>query len=120
MEDMRPAELESIFALSAPTLSPDGSRAVVAATRVSFTSDSYVGQLWEVPVVGGPRRRLTRGIHDFAPQFSPDGAAIAFLREVDGRPQLAVVEASGGEPRVLTDATAHWRVSRPPRRTRGW
>lgn len=104
MEDMRPAELESIFALSAPTLSPDGSRAVVAATRVSFTSDSYVGQLWEVPVVGGPRRRLTRGIHDFAPQFSPDGAAIAFLREVDGRPQLAVVEASGGEPRVLTDA----------------
>lgn len=51
-----------------------------------------------------PPRPITRGTEDSAPQFSPDGAWLAFLRALEGTPQLAVVEADGGEPRILTDA----------------
>ncbi|MDO5091884.1 MAG: S9 family peptidase [Propionibacteriaceae bacterium] len=58
-----------------------------------------------MPTSGAERPRpITRGTTDSAPQFSPDGAWLAFLRGVSGSPQLAVVEADGGEPRILTDA----------------
>ena len=102
---MRPDQLETLVTVSAPTLSPDGATAVVAASRPSFAADGYVGQLWSFDTTGtAPPRRLTRGQADTAPQISPDGALLAFLRRVDGTSQLAIVEAGGGEPRVLTDA----------------
>nr|WP_217500980.1 S9 family peptidase [Arthrobacter sp. C9C5] len=92
--------------VSAPAVHPDGSRAVVAVVRPDFDADAYVGQLWNVPVDPALRpRRLTRGFRDTAPDFSPDGQVLGFLRaEAGGKPQLHVVEASGGEPVVLTDA----------------
>ncbi len=50
-------------------------------------------------------RRLTRGFRDTAPDFSPDGRILGFLRAAaGGKPQLYVVEATGGEPQPLTDA----------------
>jgi dipeptidyl aminopeptidase/acylaminoacyl peptidase len=102
---MRPEDLDLIRSLSAPTLHPDGDRCAVAVTRPDFRADAAVGQLWEVPLKGGAMRLLTRGFRDTAPQYSPDGAALAFLRaEPGGKPQLALVDARGGEPRVLTDA----------------
>ena len=102
---MRPDQLDALVTLSAPTLSPDGATAVVAATQPSFEADAYVGQLWRFDTTGeAPPRRITRGRLDTAPQFSPDGATLAFLRAVEGTPQLAVVEADGGEPQILTDA----------------
>lgn len=73
-------------------------------TRPDYDADAYVGQLWEVPVTGSAPRRLTRGFRDTAPKFSPDGAAIAFLRaEQGGKPQLFVVDSRGGEPEQLTN-----------------
>ena len=103
---MKPAQLELVTTVSRPSLSPDGRRAVVAASRASFATDGYTGQLWVVDTSGAePPRRLTRGMGDAAPSFSPDGTLLAFLRrDAKGRPQLAVVDARGGEPRVLTDA----------------
>ena len=102
---MKPTQLELLTTVSAPALAPDGSAAIVAACRPSFAADAAVGQLWLVdPAAAAPPRRLTRGVRDTAPQYSPDGSAVAFLRADDkGRPQLAVVDARGGEPRVLTD-----------------
>lgn len=80
---------------------------MVSASRPSFASDSYVGQLWLLELDGSaPPRRLTRGESDSGPRYSPDGTWIAFLRaDSKGVAQLAVVEAAGGEPRVLTDRT---------------
>lgn len=79
---------------------------MVSVIRPDFDADSYVGQLWTVPM--DPEklpRRLTRGFRDAAPAFSPDGLVLAFLRATPGgKPQLYVVEAGGGEPQVLTDA----------------
>lgn len=102
---MRPDQIDTLVSLSAPTLSPDGEIAVVSASRPRFESDSYSGQLWRIDTAGrAAPRRLTRGQSDTSPRFSPDGALLAFLRTVEGKPQLAVVEADGGEPRILTDA----------------
>ncbi len=103
---MTPDKLELITTLSRPSLGPDGRYAVVAMSRPSFDTDSYTGQLWLVDTAGTEQpRRLTRGTADAAPRVSPDGALIAFLRrDGKGRPQLAVMDARGGEPLLLTDA----------------
>ncbi|MEK0156814.1 S9 family peptidase [Arthrobacter oryzae] len=103
---MKPEHLPLLKSVSAPAVHPDGTRAVVSVIRPDFDADSYVGQLWTVPL--DPEklpRRLTRGFRDTAPAFSPDGLVLAFLRATaGGKPQLYVVEAAGGEPQVLTNA----------------
>jgi dipeptidyl aminopeptidase/acylaminoacyl peptidase len=101
-----PADLSLLHAPGTPALAPDGSFAVVARTAPDLDSDEYTGQLWRVATDGSaPPVRLTRGHRDADPQVSPDGRWVAFLRaEAKGRPQLHVVEATGGEPVRLTDA----------------
>ncbi|WP_427017776.1 S9 family peptidase [Pseudarthrobacter sp. P1] len=102
---MKVEHLPLLTSVSAPTVHPDASRAVVSATRADFAADAYVGQLWSVPLDGSaPPRRITRGFRDTAPRFSPDGRVLAFLRsEPAGRAQLCIVDAAGGEPTVITD-----------------
>lgn len=113
---MKSEHLPLLNSVSAPAVHPDGSRAVVSVLRPDFDADAYVGQLWTVPLGQDPThpdfndpdqrpRRLTRGFRDTAPDFSPDGRALGFLRAAaDGKPQLFVVEAAGGEPQLLTAA----------------
>ncbi|WP_346958066.1 S9 family peptidase [uncultured Arthrobacter sp.] len=103
---MKSEHLPLLKSVSVPAVHPDGSRAVVSVVRPDFDADAYVGQLWSVPVDPALRpRRLTRGFRDTAPGFSPDGQVLGFLRAAaGGKPQLHVVEASGGEPVPLTDA----------------
>lgn len=101
---MKPDTLNLLNSVSTPSLHPDGQRCIVSVTRPDFDADAYVGQLWEVPLDGGPPRRLTRGFRDTAPQFAPDGRSAAFLRaEQGGKPQLFIVDSRGGEPRQITD-----------------
>ncbi len=101
---MKPSDLDLLNSVSEPSLSPDGTRTVVSVQRPDFAADSYVGQLWSIGLDGSAPRRLTRGFSDSAPQFSPDGSVIAFLRSAPGgRPQLYAVPAEGGEPVQLTD-----------------
>ena len=103
---MRSEDIALFNSLSGPTLHPDGSRAAVSVTRPDFATDSYVGQLWEVPLDdGGAPRRLTRGFRDSAPAYSPDGSGLAFLRAAapGERPQLMVVDSRGGEPVAVTE-----------------
>ena len=103
---MKSEHLPLLNSVSAPAVHPDGARAVVSVLRPDFDADAYVGQLWEVPLLPGqPPRRLTRGFRDAAPDFSPDGHVLAFLRAAaGGKPQLHIVEAAGGEPQPVTDA----------------
>ncbi|OFI37988.1 peptidase S9 [Arthrobacter sp. SW1] len=102
---MKAEQLPLLNSVSAPAVHPDASRAVVSVTRPDFDADAYVGQLWSVPFDSSQTpRRITRGFRDTAPAFSPDGKVLAFLRATpDGKPQLHIVEAAGGEPQAITD-----------------
>ncbi|MFZ2750450.1 MAG: S9 family peptidase, partial [Propioniciclava sp.] len=103
---MRPDQLPLLFTVGQPTVAPDGSFAVVSATRPSFEADAYTGQLWRVPLGEGAPTRLTRGFRDTAPALSPDGRLIAFVRAQPGLPgQIWVAPATGGEAAQVTDAT---------------
>lgn len=101
---MGPTDIASLVSVGRPALSPDGGFVVFAASRPDLDADRAVGQLWGIDLPHGTPRRLTRGVADRAPRLSPDGARIAFLREDDeGRPQVFVVAAAGGEPVQATD-----------------
>ncbi|HEY2176203.1 MAG TPA: S9 family peptidase [Mycobacteriales bacterium] len=113
---MKPADLGLLRIPGLPTLSPDGSRAVVTVARPDLDEDEYVSQLWLVHIDGDePPRQLTQGRSDAGPRFSPDGRFLAFVRKVkDGKPQLYVMPTDGGEPRQVTDhplgaGPAQWR-----------
>ncbi|WP_271395024.1 S9 family peptidase [Neomicrococcus lactis] len=102
---MKPENIDLLTSLSAPAVHPDGTRAVVAAKRPNFDNDSYTGQLWDVALDGSGARRITQGTADGAPQFSPDGSILAFVRrDADGKPQIAIAPGTGGEARIITTA----------------
>jgi dipeptidyl aminopeptidase/acylaminoacyl peptidase len=96
---MRPSDLAHIVAAGTPAMHRD--RIAFAVTRVDLEGDRYVREVW-LSDGSGPRR-LTAGPGDAAPEWSPDGSRIAFLRAVDGKPQVAVIPVDGGEAEVLTD-----------------
>ncbi len=102
---MKTTDLPLLTSVSRPTLHPDGTWAVVATSRPDLDADAYVGQLWRVSVDGvAPPQRITQGVSDNAPQFSPDGTRIAFLRSDGENPaQLHIIPAGGGESVAATD-----------------
>lgn len=102
---MKPSDIAHLVSLGAPTISPDGRAAVVAASRPDLEQDAYRSRLWLIDLTGDAKpRELTHGERDSAPRYSPDGAWIAFLRaEPEGKPQLHVLPTAGGDARKLTD-----------------
>ena len=72
----------------------------LSQTQIVF---NYAGDLWTVSREGGEARQLTSGVGtETAPQFSPDGASIAFTGEYDGNRDVYVIPSTGGVPRRLT------------------
>lgn len=109
---MQPADLALLRLPGAPTLSPDGRRAVVSVTRPDLDDDGYRSRLWLVDTTGAePPRPLTAGPRDTAPAWSPDGRWIAFLRAeadpAEGKPQLHVLPADLGDARRVTTDAQH-------------
>lgn len=93
------------------TISPDGRHAAYTVRRVVPPSRPSVGsdadhrrQLYVVPATGGEAPHLlTRPTQDARqPAWHPDGALLAFVRSVQGTPQVFIVSMNGGEPYQLT------------------
>ena len=95
--------------IGAPSLSPDGLRAVCSVMRYDTESNAGRAALWLLDTGGGAPRQLTScGTRDGQPQWSPRGDRIAFLArrdqegEKDASAQLYVIAPDGGEARRVS------------------
>ncbi|WP_413320109.1 S9 family peptidase [Agrococcus sp. 1P02AA] len=100
---MRAEDIEQLVSLSRPAVHPSGAFAIVATSRPSLRANRAVGQLWRVDLRDGARRRLTGGIADRAPQLTPSGETVLFLRgDAEDTPQVWAMRVEGGEPVQVT------------------
>ena len=92
-----------------PQISPDGMRVAFVRVTVNEKKEGYNTSIWSVPVTGGEEpHQLTKGDHDTAPRWSPDGKFLLFLRatEKEGKPeppQLSILPMAGGDSFSFTD-----------------
>jgi tricorn protease len=94
---MRPARISAAGQIEWANLSPKGERALFVARGDVFTA----------PIEKGATRNLTNSsnAHDKFAQWSPDGAKIAFISDMDGEDELYLINQDGsGKPEELTHA----------------
>lgn len=99
------ADLGAIQTISDPQISPDGATVVMVISRFDADRNKYLARLHRVavdqpmavtPFTSGSKR-------DTHPVWSPDGQRIAFLSDRDGKRQVYVIDADGGEAWQLTN-----------------
>ena len=99
------------FSVGEFTWSPDGTRIAFSAQRDADLISSESADIYVVTVSDGKLKKIvsTPG-PDRNPQWSPDGKQIAYETSAGSKyffytnMKIAVVDADGGTPRVLTDA----------------
>ncbi|MFI6503255.1 S9 family peptidase [Nonomuraea typhae] len=95
--------LDDLYRLAVPSdpqVRPGGAAVAYTLTSAVRDGDENVSEIW-LAAPGAEPRRLATGT---LPRWSPDGRTLAFVRPVDGKPQIHLLPMDGGEPRVLTAA----------------
>jgi dipeptidyl aminopeptidase/acylaminoacyl peptidase len=103
-------DLLQVKNLGAVTFSPSGKQ--VAFTVTSIEQDPkensehrYISQIYLMDVIrNNPIRQLTYAADGaLQPMWSPDEKSIAFVRPVEGKPQIFILTMSGGESLQVTN-----------------
>ncbi|MDA8350375.1 MAG: S9 family peptidase [Pseudomonadota bacterium] len=99
-------DFRALVRFGTPHFSPDGHRIAVRTIRADFVHDRWDATLRVLEVPGGKMHTLVRGMRELTEaRWSPHGRSVAFIGKVDGQAaQVFEVPATGGTPRVLTDA----------------
>ena len=113
---------KGFFNESNPVWSPDSKKIVFESNRTPDPDRNSNSDLWTMEAKKGASiTQLTKWTgSDSNPEWSPDGKWIAYLKSqlnvfsVYDQPQLAIISADGGEPRILNSkldrdvSTPHW------------
>lgn len=105
---MKTLDAETLWSLprvGAPTLSPDGKKAVFPCSTLDVEESRMRTNLHLASAGTPPRRLTTTPGKDGAPAWSPDGRRLCFIRREPEATtsQLWVMPLDGGEPERVTD-----------------
>lgn len=100
---VEPSDLLRFQTVSDPRIAPDGSRVAYVVTSHNLNQEKPQSAIWIVQTRYGTPRRLTnpREGSDRSPRWSPDGTRLAFVSTRKGRPQIWLIDPTGGEARSL-------------------
>jgi dipeptidyl aminopeptidase/acylaminoacyl peptidase len=105
--DKRAFEIADFYrcaAVSAPTVSKDGSRIAFGVRHYELEAGKSWSEIWMMNADGSDQRQMTSGKHnDTDPKFSPDGKRLLFVSDRSGSNQLWVMPLDGGESKALTE-----------------
>ncbi len=102
MAKIKPEDIERIYSISEPSLSPDGKLVAISLKKPNIKEDVYDTDVWVVDVESSKARKFTSGRRDYNPKWSPDGKMILFLsrrgfqKEEKGT-SLYIISYEGGE-----------------------
>jgi len=104
-EPMQVTDLTKIRSIGSIAVSPDGKQVVYVVTAIEPKGEefNYINQLWLADLSGKTQPiQLTSKENAGQPAWSPDGKQIAFVRNVDNKPQIFLLPLIGGEAKQLT------------------
>jgi acylaminoacyl-peptidase len=96
----RPIKPEDRRLFKAPgdlELSPDGRQVAFVLQSEDNEQDTPASNICLVTSSGGPVRRLTTSGKDRSPRWCPDGRILAFVSDRSGKPQIWLIDTTGGE-----------------------
>ena len=108
-EPMKVTDMLKIKSIGSVTLNNEGSKAAFTVTGMEPDEANkweyrYVTQLWMTSTdnLSVPRQLTFAKEGASQPAWKPDGTQIAFVRTIEGKPQLFLLSFEGGEPLQLT------------------
>ncbi|HVM87289.1 MAG TPA: S9 family peptidase [Puia sp.] len=107
-EPVKVTDLLKIKTINSVTINKDGSNAAVTVNCIEPETGSkwdykYINHIYVVACDGSSQpKELTVKESSSQPAWSPDGKKLAFVRAVDGKPQVFLLPLDGGEPVQLT------------------
>jgi dipeptidyl aminopeptidase/acylaminoacyl peptidase len=97
-------DLLMVRSVAEPEISPDGKRVAYTVRETDFKQDAFVSQIWLADTSTGGPLQLTRSTKSSSnPQWSPDGAWLAFTSNRAGdKSQIFAIRPEGGEAMQLS------------------
>jgi dipeptidyl aminopeptidase/acylaminoacyl peptidase len=101
-------DMLKIKSISGVSLNKDGSRAAFTVNAIEPDPENkwdykYVNHIYVVATDGSTQpKELTVKEAASQPVWSPDGKQLAFVRSVEGKPQIFILSFDGGEPLQFT------------------
>ncbi|KKK36428.1 peptidase [Mesobacillus campisalis] len=100
----QPEDLLELKSVTDPQMSPDGKKCAYVQTEIVKGKNDYASNLYILDLAGnsGPKQWTFGNVRNHSPKWSPDGTKLAFVSTREGKAQVFVLEAGGGEARKLT------------------
>ncbi len=99
-------DLDKIYTLSDPQISPDGKSVLIVVSKPDTTTNINESFIYKIDVPTGEKQQLTFERNAVrSPRWSPSGNSIAFVSaDAAGIPQIFVLSINGGEAKKITDS----------------
>lgn len=96
-------DLYSTKRISEHLISPDGQWIVYRMSIPSIAANKLYSDLYAVKIDGSETIQLTNDIYsENSPKFSPDGKQLSFISNLQGSPQVYIMDFPKGKPNKIT------------------